>query len=316
MSPLFPEPVTVLEPSNTPASDAAQLARAFARDGCVLLRGVLDPTLVTQARHDLTARLAAQGAVADDDGVPIWTGAPVSAIDAFALHQNDPVFVRLAHSRELRAALEDLHGEPVHIYASVQIRHALPHDDRHTIPTHQDARYINPDMDFGAFWIPLVDIPVGRGGLALVPGSHRDGLHEHTVSTDYFSYYMGEERPQRCIPLDDVRGEWATAAFEAGDVLVFDSFEVHTALPNRSDIVRLSIDGRYQLASRPLVNWQSRLTVLEGTELRRRILEVLPDADTIEANLREAVIAEVLARGLPVDSRVVEQVLASLRAER
>ena len=79
------------------------------------------------------------------------------------------MFVRLAHSKELHRALEALHGEAVHIYKSVQIRFAVPGDERHTIPTHQDARYINPDMEFFAYWIPLVDIPLGEGGLVVAP---------------------------------------------------------------------------------------------------------------------------------------------------
>lgn len=294
-----------------PAADLAAAQRAWRADGCVLLRGALSPGAVDNARSDMVARLAAQAVDAADA-----RGVAASAIDAFALHRDDPGFARIAASAELRQAIEAVVGFDVHLYPSVQIRFALPDDDVHTIPMHQDARYINPDLAFGAFWIALADIPLGHGGLAVVPGSHRDGLHEHRLSYDYYSYYMGEERPQRCIDLDAIGGEWATAEFEAGDVLLFDSFIVHTALPNRSPRIRLSIDGRFQDATRPRINWQSRYTVLEGTVRRAQVIALLHGADELEPNLREAVIARMLVDELPIDAATVARVLREEAAAR
>ena len=311
MGPRFPQPTKLIQPSNELMGDAVACRSVWSSDGCLLLRNVLDPQQVAAARVDLTRRLQQQGVAVRGVDAPVWSGAPVSTIDAFALYDDDPSFVRLAHSDELRRALELLHGEAVHIYESVQIRFAVPDDERHTIPTHQDARYINPDTAFFAYWIPLVDIPVGEGGLAVAPGSHRDGLHDHPVSHDYYSFYMGEERPQRCIPVDTIEHEWATVDFRAGDLLVFDSLVAHSALPNRSSLVRLSIDGRYQLARRPLVNWQARLSVKEGTRRRERVLELLPSADLLDADIREAVIARMLAEELPLEDHVVARVLSS-----
>lgn len=309
MAPRFPVPTKLLEPANDLLRDRDACRNAWATDGCLLLRGVLDDHAVARARVELTRRLQQQGAVIAGVDQPAWSGAPVSTIDAFRLYDGDPAFVQLALSDELRFVLERLHDEPVHVYESVQIRFAVPGDERHTIPTHQDARYINPDMEFFAYWIPLVDIAVGEGGLAVAPGSHHDGLHDHVVSHDYFSYYMGEERPQRCIDVDAVHHEWATANFEAGDLLVFASLIAHSALPNRSSLVRLSIDGRYQMARRPLVNWQARYSVREGTRRRNRVLELLPDVDALDADVRESVVATVLAGDLPLDRDVVAQVL-------
>jgi ectoine hydroxylase-related dioxygenase (phytanoyl-CoA dioxygenase family) len=317
MAPRFPVPTKLIEPANHLLRDFDACRDVWATDGCLLLRDVFDAGRVAEARLDLTHRLHQQGAVVADGDRPVWSGAPVAAIDAFSLYEGDPAFVRLAHSDALRQLLETLHGEAVHIYESVQVRFAVPHDERHTIPTHQDARYINPDMEFFAYWIPLVDIPVGDGGLAVAPGSHHDGLHDHEVSHDYYSYYMGEERPQRCIDVDAVSHEWATADFRAGDLLVFESLVAHSALPNRSNLVRLSIDGRYQMARRPLVNWQARYSVREGTRRRTRVLELLPDADALDADVREAVVATMLAGDLPLEGDVVEQTLARVsRAPR
>ena len=310
MNDAFPTPVALLEPDNDVLDDRGALDERWRTHGCVLLRGLLDPVLVEAARRDLEARLRAQGVVRDGAR---WSGEPTVHIDAFALHAGAPGFVELAYSPQLAQLLATVHGHPVHVYRSVQIRYSLPDDDLHTIPAHQDARYITPDPGFAAFWIPLADIPLGHGGLALVAGSHRRGLLTHPVSYRHYSSYMGEERPQRSIPLDEVDGEWATAAFCAGDVLVFDSMLVHSALPNRSPNVRMSIDGRHQPADVPLRNWQARWSVLEGTERRRQVLSHIDGVDDLPADLREAVVAVMLAEERPVDRATVQAALAECR---
>ena len=47
-------------------------------------------------------------------------------------------------------------------------------------------------------------------------------------------------------------GRWLTANYEAGDVLIFSVFTVHTSLDNASNRVRLSTDTRYQRADEPI----------------------------------------------------------------
>jgi ectoine hydroxylase-related dioxygenase (phytanoyl-CoA dioxygenase family) len=312
----FPAATVMLEAAEPPL-DHRRLREQFERDGVVLVRGVLPTELIARARDDLGARLERQGVLTMRDGRPRWTGATIEHVDADALHHDDPAFVDVAESAALASALEVVVGEAVHVYRSVNIRTSLPHDDRHIIPAHQDAMYIGPDRRFAAYWIPLTDIAVGAGGLALVPGSQRDGLLPHPVSHDHWSFYMGEERPQRCVPYASIDEPWAGAPMRAGDLLVFDSHLVHTALPNRSEDVRLSIDGRFQLASRPLVNWQARLTVLEGTQRRRRVLELMgADAADLTADHREQVIALMLAEERPLDERTVASTIDEVSAGR
>jgi ectoine hydroxylase-related dioxygenase (phytanoyl-CoA dioxygenase family) len=307
MTDAFPTPTALLEPANDLLGDRRALATRWEQDGCLLLRGLLDDEGVAAARADLEGRLRAQGAVREGSR---WSGLAASGIDAFALHAGEPLFVELANSTQLAHLLSEVHGEAMRVYRSVQIRYALPGDDLHTIPAHQDARYITPDPGFFAFWIPLADIPLGHGGLALVAGSHHAGLLEHPVSERHYSSYMGEERPQRCIPLERVRSAWSTAEFKAGDVLVFDSLLIHSALPNRSPNVRLSIDGRYQPANNPVRNWQARWSVLEGTARRQHVLQLIDDVDNLPADVRESVVALMLAEERLLDRATVRAALA------
>src|SRR5690606_15777914 len=48
-----------------------------------------------------------------------------------------------------------------------------------------------------------------------------------------------------------IGGQWRTAEYRAGDVLIFTIFTVHASLDNRSDRIRLSTDSRYQSADEP-----------------------------------------------------------------
>lgn len=255
------------------------LRERLREDGYLLFPHAIDPQLVDAARRDLLARFHSMGVVATADE-PTWTGAPRDAIDPDALYVEDPGFVQLALSESFAALLATVHSEPVVVYRHVNIRYSLPEDDRHLIPAHQDAMYIGPFKSFLTYWIPLVDIAEGAGGLALAPASHHRGLLPHPPSDRFQISYMGDRRPARAIDTDEIPMAWATTSFRAGDLLLFDSHLVHAGLPNRSNRVRISIDARYQLASDPMSNWQARRTVLEGARRRRDVLAVLgPDVD-------------------------------------
>jgi ectoine hydroxylase-related dioxygenase (phytanoyl-CoA dioxygenase family) len=76
-------------------------------------------------------------------------------------------------------------------------------------------------------WMPLTDIPIALGGLAVRPGGHRHG-------------------PQRPRPLAGTERGWATTDYRAGDVIIFHCLTPHAALPNLTDRLRLSADFRWQ----------------------------------------------------------------------
>lgn len=100
------------------------------------------------------------------------------------------------------------------------------------------GRYIHQDYGVGGVqdmlttWVPLIDIPVRLGGLAVLPGSH-----------------LGP--PLRPRVLSPREHGWATTSYHAGDVLVFHSLTSHAALPNLSTSLRLSGDFRWQRPDQP-----------------------------------------------------------------
>jgi ectoine hydroxylase-related dioxygenase (phytanoyl-CoA dioxygenase family) len=81
-------------------------------------------------------------------------------------------------------------------------------------------------------WIPLIDVPVRIGGLAVQPGGH-----------------LGPPRPPR--PLGAAEPGWATTSYEPGDVILFHCLTPHAALPNTGSALRISGDFRWQRPDQP-----------------------------------------------------------------
>jgi ectoine hydroxylase-related dioxygenase (phytanoyl-CoA dioxygenase family) len=121
-------------------------------------------------------------------------------------------------------------------------RMTFPNFTAATTPAHQDHFYIRGSVDTYSCWTSLGDCPVELGGLAVWPGSHRQGYIDHT-----------ERHPGAVgghgVPVDEAQAVWHTGDFRAGDALFFHSYTIHKALPNlTADRMRLSTDNRYQRA--------------------------------------------------------------------
>ncbi|HYB98509.1 MAG TPA: phytanoyl-CoA dioxygenase family protein [Candidatus Limnocylindrales bacterium] len=100
-----------------------------------------------------------------------------------------------------------------------------------TTPPHQDAAYVRSSERMWTAWMPLTRCPLPLGPLAVLPGSHRNGLCEHASDG---------------VTVDD-DAEWATGDLEPGDVIFFSSTTIHRALPNlTADRLRISVDYRYR----------------------------------------------------------------------
>lgn len=143
---------------------------------------------------------------------------------------------------ELIALFERLLGDTVFLHPSVIGRTIFPQRDAYTTPAHQDFIPIQGTSDTYTAWIPLSDIPEQMGGLQISSGSHRQGVYEHRPS-------LGAGGMEVIDPLE---GTWVGNPFKQSDVLIFHSLAVHKGLPNRSNQLRLSLDGRYQKVSDPI----------------------------------------------------------------
>ena len=290
--------------SNDLLDDHDRLQRRYEEDGYLFFGDVLDQGSVARVRDEFIRVLADQGVVEGGMAGARATGAGVEAVDDNELYAVAS-YLELCESGEVRDLLRRVFGEEVFVFRSTNIRYALPNDDLHVTPPHQDHFFVGPNDDFRTVWMPLMRIEETVGGLAVARGSHRQGLREHVEQEDAESYvFLG--RKQKGVPLATVEEEWLTADYEPGDVLVFHSQAVHRALPNRSELVRLSLDARCQPARTP-VTFQAGHTMLEQRQFRADVHAVARQAGLCEP-VFEIVVVEMMKRGLPADRETVERV--------
>ncbi len=105
-------------------------------------------------------------------------------------------------------------------------------------PWHQDQGVITAEADNTdvlSVWIPITDATVENGCLAIIPGSHREGLAPHCF-----------EIPERFRELNVT-----PMPMKAGSILMFHRLVKHCSLPNLSDDIRFSFDLRYSPIGQP-----------------------------------------------------------------
>jgi phytanoyl-CoA hydroxylase len=116
---------------------------------------------------------------------------------------------------------------------------------------HQDERYIpTKDRSLTGAWIALDDATIENGCMWAVPGSHKGKLlpwapHDNP-EYDFADEAQGVPR-EREVPLEA----------NAGDVLFFNGFLLHSSRKNRSDRFRRVLVNHYMSAESKLA-WQGR----------------------------------------------------------
>jgi ectoine hydroxylase-related dioxygenase (phytanoyl-CoA dioxygenase family) len=234
--------VKELERSERLLTDRAALEAAFAEQGYVFLRGVIDTDAVESVRLGLVEYLVEEGCAVDGAPIPTSTGRATAGLGAhpLALHRRRLWEALAAHPTVQALAAAVLGPSPLSIpIAQYQFKSPVSAGTpwEHC---HQDHFY-NPGLHFRTFWIPLVSVDEPLGGLALAAGCHTRGfLHDATRSDMLLDH--------TALPADT----WRRADYEPGDVVVFHGLTPHLGLPNvDSERLRLSVDIRFQAADLP-----------------------------------------------------------------
>jgi hypothetical protein len=230
--------VRELADSMTLRTDQAALRQQLAQDGYLFFRGLIRSADVTAAYDSVRAELRLGGWI-DGDDRPHGPQRAVNIRDALA----DPSFRaalasrglnRLAYLAPLRGLVRLLLGPGAFSYPVKVLRTVYPE------PPFQATRgrFIHQDFavsgvqDMLTTWLPLMDIPVQLGGLAVLPGSQ-----------------LGPPLRPRLLPADEPG--WAATDYRPGDVLLFHCLTSHAALPNHGDRLRISTDLRWQTVGQP-----------------------------------------------------------------
>jgi hypothetical protein len=127
-----------------------------------------------------------------------------------------------------------------------RIRIKMPDYDRGEVPWHQDSGYLLAHCDrhlIVTCWIPLVDATVENGCLYVLRGGHRHGILRH---------YTGGHAGFLEIPADELPAcDPVPIEMKAGGALFLTNLTPHASFANRSDVVRWSVDLRYQAMEVP-----------------------------------------------------------------
>jgi ectoine hydroxylase-related dioxygenase (phytanoyl-CoA dioxygenase family) len=241
--------------------DPAALRKQIADDGYLYLRGVLDRNRVLDARVAVLSALADVGEIADPamNGISTGTsrrGELVQDLGAFwqSLCENETVR-SVTHSDPIVDVMERLLDGDVRAFDFLWMRTMHP---GRASAYHFDHVYMNRGTDnLFTVWIPLGDVALDEGPLALVEGSHlwEDLIEEYRgLDVDRDTSRPGHVTLDPVALARERKTRLLTAEYRAGDIVIFPMFMLHGSLDNRSPEkrVRLSVDTRYQPANAPI----------------------------------------------------------------
>jgi len=162
-------------------------------------------------------------------------------------HTGVEMFNMIAHPKML-SAVESLVGPEIVASSVYRIRPKIPGIGRGIVPWHQDSGYFAPLCDQHLVltcWVPLVDATVENGCMQILPRTHRQGVvRHHTGGNAHFLVIKDNDLP-------DSPQKAITAECPRGGVVFMTNMTPHCSTPNNTDVIRWSVDLRYQSADVP-----------------------------------------------------------------
>jgi phytanoyl-CoA hydroxylase len=221
---------------------------SWAERGFVVRRGAVDRDACTAMLDRVVAIARAQAAGTDVDAALVLPevhlrDAPGAAEDRvskiFRLHR-DPVFADVAAGDAVVAPVTELLGPRLDCFLSQFI---FKNPGAYGQPWHQDSFYFPFDAPGDAHqvgaWVAVTEATLENGCLWVLPGSHREPVHEH----------VPDARPDAQLGYveivdHDMTGE-EPVLMDPGDLLLFDSHLMHRSTDNESDGLRAAMVYHY-----------------------------------------------------------------------
>ena len=145
-------------------------------------------------------------------------------------------------NEKLLNAMESLVGEEIIASSVYRIRPKLPGNLRGEVPWHQDSGYFEAHCDSNLIvtcWIPLVEATVENGCLLVAPRSHTNGVMTHHSRKAGYLIIIDEN-----LPLPEEQAIYVPVPL--GGALLMTNLTPHASKKNSTNIVRWSVDLRYQ----------------------------------------------------------------------
>jgi ectoine hydroxylase-related dioxygenase (phytanoyl-CoA dioxygenase family) len=249
----FPSPeLSELNDSNQLLGDAAALRQRLQRDGFLFLRGLIDREAVTEARTTIMQYMSEQQALVPNE--PVLEGVMPSGGKSVPMMGHKgitsvPQVRRVLAAPELFTIFEQVFDGPALTFDYKWLR--AVGNEQYT-SAHYDIVYMGRgSARLHTTWIPLGDFNVQQGTLAMVAGSHdapsyeklRQTYGKMDVDRDLVEGWFTKE-PMEIT--EKFGGQWATANFQMGDVMIFGMYMMHASTTNLTNRFRLSCDVRFQ----------------------------------------------------------------------
>ena len=240
-------------------------------EGYVILRGLVEPQVVAEARADLDGLVdqLAAGLIREGSVQSSFADEPfdtrIYRLFRDCLDQAPQSFRRELHlpgifgyffHPELLDLVESVLGSEIRLYPNYTVRPKLPDWEGTRIWWHQDGGYTHfvhtddsvrhddvEELRMLNVWSPLVPAREENGCMQFVPGSHKLGVVPHISRRYYLEIVDPRYTPlfKRAVSIE----------LDPGDVVLFSNLLFHQGLPNRSRTVRWNLDWRYQDARQP-----------------------------------------------------------------
>lgn len=134
---------------------------------------------------------------------------------------------------------------------SYNIRMDRPHEAEFLFHWHQDITYLLGSLNSMTYWLPLGKVNARRGTVALIPGSHRQGVAPVRYTQNDEPGPTKTMTPKDLALIDEPTVPGTLIEAEFGDLVVFSQFMVHRSTPNNSDQVRWTVQIRHSDLAEP-----------------------------------------------------------------
>jgi len=161
------------------------------------------------------------------------------------------IFSSLTNAKLLDVA-ESLVGPEIIATSIYRLRPKIPNLAYGVVPWHQDSGFFEPYCDKSLIltvWIPMVDATAERGCMQVIPRVHLGEVYYHQL----FSPETARKgaRYYHIAEADLPEGDVVTVPVKKGGVLLMTNRTPHRSIENTSDVIRWSVDLRYQSAELP-----------------------------------------------------------------
>jgi hypothetical protein len=246
-----------LREANALLSDPKALQERMAEDGYLLIRGLQRREVVEKTRRFLLENLAANDQI--DLSAPLMEGvikegARGAFLGGSKSLTRDPAFLNLVESPEIMGFFAHFLESPILTFDYKWLR-VVGNGDY--TGAHYDIVYMGRGtQNLYTCWTPIGDLSYDMGTLAVLVGSHRGEAYERVRET-YGKMDVDRDKVTGWFSNDPLEmlekfgGQWQTAEFQMGDVLIFGMYTMHASLTNTTNRYRLTADTRYQRLDEP-----------------------------------------------------------------